>query len=469
MVDNMSRGDPGRPPQALSPSRAQPGPQEAPYLSLDLSNNGNGNSPRSPTRSAEDDFDFAINNMSLLKAQLKLVTHERDMLKKDVKKISMERDGAYKHLSLTTGNMVDFVGGHHHHRTASDTASGSSSSGKPGHISTLARSHSIASAGDKSLILSTVSNVLPPVPMHHQSMSRHAGDLANERLLHELQMTKKQHADVLKKCEQSMKDAEFYHAEAESLRTRYNDLVIDKQRLEQEVNSLRLFMDEERTEMAELRRQQQDVLNAAEGGPGESLSLMYSTLLQNYENVKDDYTMVRKRYDDLVASHSAAVSKLEHSQEEIVRYKKLYNEVLTERNQFKQQCTQAIRQWDQTLRERNEYKEALAKVKRQHDDAIKEINQAMTVRIKASKDLKRLTEERNAAMQEYSLIMSERDSVHKEIEKLQEEIKEKNKKMAVHESRNKHHDDDRRKLVCQIEMLKREIEQSLHERAIVDA
>ena len=31
----MSRGgDPGRPPQALSPSRAQPGPQEAPYLGM---------------------------------------------------------------------------------------------------------------------------------------------------------------------------------------------------------------------------------------------------------------------------------------------------------------------------------------------------------------------------------------------------------------------------------------------------
>ena len=41
---------------------------------------------------------------------------------------------------------------------------------------------------------------------------------------------------------------------------------------------------------------------------------MYSQLLQNYENVKDDYTLVRKRYDDLVASHSDAVSKLEHSQ-----------------------------------------------------------------------------------------------------------------------------------------------------------
>ena len=30
------------------------------------------------------------------------MTHERDMLKKDCKRISLERDGAYKHLSLTT-------------------------------------------------------------------------------------------------------------------------------------------------------------------------------------------------------------------------------------------------------------------------------------------------------------------------------------------------------------------------------
>ena len=84
--------------------------------------------------------------------------------------------------------------------------------------------------------------------------------------------------------------------------------------------------------------------------------------------------------------------------------------------------------------------------------------------IKASKDIKRLTEERNAAMLEYSLIMSERDSVHKEIEKLQEEIKEKNKKLASHEERNKHYDDEKRKWSCKIEMLKRELEQSMHER-----
>ena len=41
------------------------------------------------------------------------------------------------------------------------------------------------------------------------------------------------------------------------LSRRYNEVIVEKQRLEQDVNSLRHFMEEERKEMAELRRQQQ--------------------------------------------------------------------------------------------------------------------------------------------------------------------------------------------------------------------
>ena len=37
------------------------------------------------------------------------MTHERDMLKKDVKKISMERDSAYKHLTITTGIKIQIL------------------------------------------------------------------------------------------------------------------------------------------------------------------------------------------------------------------------------------------------------------------------------------------------------------------------------------------------------------------------
>lgn len=61
----------------------------------------------------------------------------------------------------------------------------------------------------------------------------------------------------------------------------------------------------------------------------------------------------------------------------------------------------------------------------------------MQVKMKANKDLKRLTEERNAAMQEYSLIMSERDTVHKEMEKLTEDLAQAKKKNKAVEAEAK--------------------------------
>lgn len=68
---------------------------------------------------------------------------------------------------------------------------------------------------------------------------------------------------------------------------------------------------------------------------------------------------------------------------------------------------------------------------------MKEINQAMAARIKANKDIKRLTEERDAALQEYSLIMSERDSVHRELEKLTDDLGGSKKQIKSLETQNK--------------------------------
>merc|ERR1719319_1820594 len=104
-----------------------------------------------------------------------------------------------------------------HHRTNSDTAS---TIAKSGASSTLSRSHSIASAGDKSLVLAGASSGFDKTP---------------DRLLHELQMSKKQNTDSLKKVDSAMKDMEYYRQEAENLRSRYNDVILEKQRMEQEV------------------------------------------------------------------------------------------------------------------------------------------------------------------------------------------------------------------------------------------
>ena len=86
-----------------------------------------------------EEFDYQQSNITLLKAQLKLVTHERDMLKKDVKRISQERDGAYRHMSLSASPQSSLETSSHH-RTNSDTAPTIAKSGncyfawKPAHI-----------------------------------------------------------------------------------------------------------------------------------------------------------------------------------------------------------------------------------------------------------------------------------------------------------------------------------------------
>ena len=101
------------------------------------------------------------------------------------------------------------------------------------------------------------------------------------------------------------------------MRGRYNEILVDKQRLEQANNSLRLIMEDERKELTDLRRQQQELINSTTDGVGigdEMVLYRDSSLMRSYEAVKEDCALLRKRYDDLVSSHSAAVDKLECSQ-----------------------------------------------------------------------------------------------------------------------------------------------------------
>ncbi|XP_043508072.1 disks large homolog 5-like isoform X4 [Frieseomelitta varia] len=298
-----------------------------------------------------------------------------------------------------------------------------------------------------------------------------------DQAMHQLQLLRHKHSDTIRRCEHTMKELEYYRGqhiavmnqleatsqESSALRGKYGDLVNDKQRLDREVQALQ-------KEVSELRCQNQEVL-VSDASNSDTMNQHYLSALRKYEAVKDEYDALRKRYDDLIASHSSAVNKLELSQEEATRLKKQYDEIVQERNSavrerngLKQQCTAAIRQWDIALRERNEYREALAKVQQQHEEAVKEINHAMVLRMKASKDMKRLTEERNAALQEYSLIMGERDTVHKEMEKLGDDLTQAYTKVTHLENQNKQFTEEKKALSYQIETLRREISSALQDR-----
>ncbi|XP_016919251.1 disks large homolog 5 isoform X4 [Apis cerana] len=298
-----------------------------------------------------------------------------------------------------------------------------------------------------------------------------------DQAMHQLQLLRHKHSDTIRRCEHTMKELEYYRGqhiavmnqleatsqESSALRGKYGDLVNDKQRLDREVQALQ-------KEVSELRCQNQEVL-VSDASNSDTMNQHYLSALRKYEAVKDEYDALRKRYDDLISSHSSAVNKLELSQEEAARLKKQYDEIVQERNSavrerngLKQQCTAAIRQWDIALRERNEYREALAKVQQQHEEAVKEINHAMVLRMKASKDMKRLTEERNAALQEYSLIMGERDTVHKEMEKLGDDLTQAYTKITHIENQNKQFIEEKKALSYQIETLRREISSALQDR-----
>ena len=153
-----------------------------------------------------------------------------------------------------------------------------------------------------------------------------------------------------------------------------------------------------------------------------SLRLLYSSLARKYEVAKEEWRVVSRQCEEVKAREGEANATTEKWQEQAVRYKASLEEVVNERNKYKGQCTQAIRQWDQALRERTLLQEKLAKVEKEKEELAKEVEQAMNIRIKASKDIKRLTEERNSALHEYSVIMGERGSVIRELDRLQEEL-----------------------------------------------
>ncbi|KAF8796408.1 Disks large like protein [Argiope bruennichi] len=382
------------------------------------------NSPSSAPQSlcTHQDVDLS---QSILKSELHVVNSDRDGWRRSHSK--GDRDNSYRRLTTSGDSMISS-------------------------LSTLSKNHGV-STSDHSL------NSNREYETVHQSNDSHHRYTTN---------------DFLHKPESSLIDSDFYHVKQKSailklddqrhetiiLKKQYNELLADKHRLEQEIERLKRFREEDRKEVNELQRQQEML---TENG-GEAAHQLYLSVVRKCEALKEEYDNLHKRYADLMTSHNTTVSKLEVTQEELSCWRKRYedlaherNAALHERNGLQQQCTAAIRQWDNALRERNEAREQLAKVQQQRDEAMKEINQAMAIRIKATKDIARLTEERNAAVQEYSLIMSERDTVHKEMERMQEELNEAQKVIKSSEGTNK-------ATAEEVETLRREITSALQDR-----
>ena len=83
--------------------------------------------------------------------------------------------------------------------------------------------------------------------------------------------------------------------------------------------------------------------------------------------------------------------------------------------------------------------------------------------LQISKDMGRMKKERDAAVHEYSLVMSERDSVHKEMEHLQDKLQDTQKRCELGDkeknSTKEEHDKVQREMVAVLEQRDRAIKQ----------
>uniref|UniRef100_A0A8C2GNA9 Discs large MAGUK scaffold protein 5 n=1 Tax=Cyprinus carpio TaxID=7962 RepID=A0A8C2GNA9_CYPCA len=255
------------------------------------------------------------------------------------------------------------------------------------------------------------------------------------KAMSDLQSLQNQHTKTLKRCEEAVRDAEYYHTlhgravgeqtqlrdEMEAMKQNYSQLLQQHSQLQQTCDELRFVHDSDQREVADMRLQQQQVMR--ENGSSELLNKLYDTALNKLEGMKKEYDALRMRYNEKSASHNTDLSRLEQMEEENRRLQKQLDVLLKQRDtalHFQQQYSGSVRRWFEGLQqELNKASARNEELQRETDRLQMENTRYKTLQLKAVKDAEKLKEERDSVLNEYRLIMSERDQVIKEVDKLQ--------------------------------------------------
>ncbi|XP_019881509.1 disks large homolog 5 isoform X3 [Aethina tumida] len=241
----------------------------------------------------------------------------------------------------------------------------------------------------------------------------------------------------------------------------------------------------------------------SDGSAGSNGSRNFDVHKQVYENTGKDLVGARRKcdhpqsslipsmcdYEYYVEQHRAAMNQLEVTSLDSATLRVKYTELLTENKRLEQenqcvrndlqehkdekarlmqQCDSLGQERTLAIREMSGLKQQLIKFynnyvnSREVCQKLKQQYESVTGRL--NKEITQLTDERNAAMTEYTLTMSERDTVHKEMEKLSDDLAQAVKKIKMLDSENKDLQDEKRGLNFQLESLRREISSALQER-----
>uniref|UniRef100_A0A3Q0TI42 Discs large MAGUK scaffold protein 5 n=1 Tax=Amphilophus citrinellus TaxID=61819 RepID=A0A3Q0TI42_AMPCI len=247
----------------------------------------------------------------------------------------------------------------------------------------------------------------------------------------DLQSLQNQHSTTLKRCEEAVKKADFYHTlhsrlvnehtqlkeELEALRQDNIQLVREHNHVKQACEELRRLHDDDQREVADMKMLHQQV-----EGSSDVLNKLYDTAVDKLEAMKSDYETLRKRYNEKTASHNVDLSRLDEAEEENHRLQKQLDMLLKQRDAailYQQQYSSSIRRFDNTQQELFKTTAHNKELQREMERLQSEVTRLKTQQLKAAKDCENYKEERDSVISEYRLIMSERDQVIKEVDRLQ--------------------------------------------------
>ncbi|XP_026870974.2 LOW QUALITY PROTEIN: disks large homolog 5a [Electrophorus electricus] len=283
----------------------------------------------------------------------------------------------------------------------------------------------------------------------------------------DLQSLQNQHTKTLKRCEEAVKEADFYHRvlsdqsqlkeEMEVMRRDNSQLVREHNHLKQSCEELKRLHSEDQKEVADMRLQHQQVIR--ENGSSEVLKL-YDTAMDKLEGLKKEYDNLSKRYSEKVANHNTDLSRLQQADEENGRLQKQIETLIKQRDtaiHYQQQYSASVRRFDSVQQELSKASAQNKELQREMERLQSEVTRYKNFQLKAAKDAEKYKEERDSVFSEYRLIMSERDQVIKEVDKLQTELE-------AAEARLKNTSSERMVASEELEALRQELNSSLVDR-----
>uniref|UniRef100_A0A3Q3IAM7 Discs, large homolog 5b (Drosophila), tandem duplicate 1 n=1 Tax=Monopterus albus TaxID=43700 RepID=A0A3Q3IAM7_MONAL len=253
----------------------------------------------------------------------------------------------------------------------------------------------------------------------------------------DLQSLQNQHSTTLKRCEEAVKKADYYHTlhsclvsehaqlkeELEAVRQDNIQLVRDHSHVKRACEELRRLHDDDQREVTDMRTLHQQVMREASS---DVLNKLYDTVVDKLEAMKSDYEALRKRYNEKTASHNADLSRLDQAEEENHRLQKQMDMLLMQRDaaiNYQQQYSTSIRRFDNTQQELSKTAAQNQELQREMERLQSEATRLKTQQLKAVKDCEKYKEERDSVISEYRLIMTlvDRDRACKDIEMVREE------------------------------------------------